>query len=166
MKLATGFNWQLFRAESSILLKLAFPILLAQIALTGLGVIDTIMSGWVGTDDLAAIGLGSNIMLPVFIFTTGILLAITPLVSNINGQSQTIEFKQQNIGLCIIHGLWLCVPLGAISFVILTNLDWLLDLLELQPQVYQLTEDYLFYVAFGLPGIAFYQALRFFLGRT
>ena len=58
--------------------------------------------------------------------------------------------------------MWLCVPLGAISFIILTNLGWLLALLELQPRVYQLTEDYLFYVAFGLPAIAFYQALRFF----
>ena len=162
MKFAPGFHWQLFQAESSHLLKLAFPILLAQIALTGLGVIDTIMSGWVGTNDLAAIGLGSNIMLPVFIFTTGILLAITPLVSNINGQPQTFDFKKQNISLCIINGLWLCVPLGAISFITLTNLDWLLALLELQPRVYQLTEDYLFYVAFGLPAIAFYQALRFF----
>lgn len=44
--------------ELKQLVRLAIPILLAQLALTGLGVVDTVMSGQVGTDDLAAIGLG------------------------------------------------------------------------------------------------------------
>lgn len=146
-----------FKTETHKLIKLALPILFAQLALTGLGVVDTIMSGQVGTNDLAAIGLGSNIMLPVFIFTTGILLAITPLVSKANGNSET-----NKISLFLAQGLWLAVPLGIFSIIILLNLEWLLNLLELNPKVYQLTEDYLFYIAFGMPGIALYQALRFF----
>lgn len=151
-----------FKTETRLLFKLALPILLAQFALTGLGVIDTIMSGWVGTYDLAAIGLGSNIMLPVFIFATGVLLAITPLVSKVNGQVLEPSKKQQAIGHYVVQGLWLCIPLGLFSVLVLSNLDWLLALLNLNPQVYQLTQDYLFYVAFGLPGIAFYQVFRFF----
>ncbi len=146
-----------FKSESRQLFKLALPILLAQFALTGLGVVDTIMSGWVSTDDLAAIGLGTNIMLPVFIFGTGILLAITPLVSKAKGQDEN-----QKIRIFVLHGLWLAVPLGLISGIFLANLDWLLVLLQLNDQVLQLTRDYLFYIAFGLPGIALYQVLRFF----
>lgn len=153
-----------FKGESSILLRLAFPILLAQLALTGLGVVDTLMSGWVGTDDLAAIGLGSSMMLPIFMISTGILLVITPLVAKAKGQS-----KPKRITQFLNQGLWLAVPLGCLSLVAMMNLQWVLDLLGLNAVVYQLTKEYLFYIAFGMPAIALYQALRFFwegLGTT
>ncbi|VAW43882.1 Multidrug efflux transporter MdtK/NorM (MATE family) [hydrothermal vent metagenome] len=152
------------KTESALLLKLALPILLAQLALTGLGVVDTLMSGQVGTNDLAAIGLGSSIMLPVFMFSTGILLAITPLVAKADGQS-----KPQRITSYLTQGVWLSLPLGVLSLVVLMNLEWVLDLLSLNDVVYQLTRDYLFYIAFGMPAIALYQVLRFFwegLGTT
>jgi MATE family multidrug resistance protein len=152
------------KTETSLLLKLAMPILLAQWALTGLGVIDTLMSGWVGTNDLAAIGLGSSIMLPVFMFSTGILLAITPLVAKANGQNQV-----NKITGFLYQGLWLALPLGFVSLWVLMNLEWVLNLLDLNHSIYHLTQDYLFYIAFGLPAIALYQALRFFwegLGTT
>ncbi|WP_029407542.1 MATE family efflux transporter [Thiomicrorhabdus sp. Milos-T2] len=157
-------TWFSFKEESNLLIRLAFPILLAQLALTGLGVVDTIMSGRVGTNDLAAIGLGTSIMLPVFMFATGVLLAITPIISKAKGQNNT-----KAIPLYLFQGLWLALPLGITSLVILMNLDWLLNLLSLNAQVYQLTQDYLFYIAFGMPGVALYQALRFFwegLGKT
>lgn len=150
--------------ESRVLIKLAFPIFLAQLALTALGFVDTIMSGWVGTDDLAAIGLGSSIMLPVFIFSTGVLLALTPLVSKQSGAKNKVAVTRY-----LHQGLWLAIPLGLVSLLILMNLDRLLDTLSLSETVYQLTSDYLFYIAFGMPGVALYQALRFFwegLGTT
>ncbi len=150
--------------ESKLLFKLALPIFLAQLALTALGFIDTIMSGWVGTDDLAAIGLGSSIMLPVFIFSTGVLLALTPLISKQFG-----GHNLQAVTRYLHQGLWLSVPLGLLSMYILMNLDELLVWLDLSEPVYKLTSDYLFYIAFGLPGVALYQALRFFwegLGTT
>ena len=153
-----------FKTEARLLLKLALPILLAQLALTGLGVVDTIMSGQVGTNDLAAIGLGTSIMLPVFMFSTGILLAITPLVAKALGESQP-----ERITRYLNQGLWLSLPLGGLSLAILLNLEWVLDLLSLHEAVYQLTQDYLFYIAFGMPAIALYQVLRFFwegLGTT
>lgn len=153
-----------YLVEFKKLFSLAIPIFLAQLALTGLGVVDTIMSGQVGTEDLAAIGLGSSILLPVFMISTGVLLAMTPLVAKAFGENQ-----HQKIGKILHQGMWLSIPLGVFSLLLLWNLDVLLDQLALEPQVYQLTEDYLTYIAIGLPAIAFYQALRFFwegLGTT
>lgn len=152
------------KKESNLLIRLAMPILFAQLALTGLGVVDTIMSGRVGTDDLAAVGLGTNILLPIFIFVTGILLAITPMVSRAHGQN-----SPKQIGHFLVQGVWLSLPLGLLGMLLLMNLQPLLDVLELSANVYQLTEDYLFYIAFGMPGVAAYQALRFFwegVGKT
>lgn len=156
-------TWQAFTQESRALFKLALPILMAQLALTGLGVVDTLMSGWAGVNDLAAIGLGSSIMLPVFIMGTGILLAITPIVSKAFGQ------KSQNLPEYLFQGLWVAVPVGIFSLLLLMNIEWLLNWLALNSELYQLVDDYLFYIAFGMPAIAFYQALRFYwegLGKT
>ena len=156
--------WSHYKQEASLLLKLAFPILLAQLALVALGVTDTVMSGWVGTNDLAAIGLGSSLMFPVFMFSTGVLLALTPLIAKKQGEQQFSFITQY-----LHQGLWLAIPLGLLSMLLLMNLDGILNLLKLSPEVFQLTKDYLFYIAFGLPAIALYQALRFFwegLGTT
>jgi len=117
------------RAESSVLIKLALPILFAQLALTGLGVVDTVMSGRVGTNDLAAIGLGTNIMLPIFIFATGILLAITPMVSKANGKQDV-----SSVSLFLYQGIWLSIPLGIMALALLMNLEWLLKILGPQPR--------------------------------
>lgn len=154
----------LYRQELKQLIRLAWPILLAQLALTGLGVVDTIMSGRVGTDDLAAIGLGTSLLLPVFMISTGVLLALTPLVARQKGRQ-----AWGNVTQYLHQAIWVSVPLGLASMAILMNLQWVLDWLTLSPNVYQLTADYLYYIAYGLPGIALYQAFRFFwegLGLT
>ncbi|KUJ75403.1 MATE family efflux transporter [Thiomicrospira sp. XS5] len=150
--------------ELKQLVRLSVPILLAQLALTGLGVVDTIMSGQVGTDDLAAIGLGSSLLLPVFMIATGVLLALTPIIARQKGREAWGDVTQ------FLHqAIWLSIPLGLFSLFVLMHLQWVLDWLTLPPAVYHLTDDYLFYIAFGLPGIALYQAFRFFwegLGLT
>ena len=150
--------------EAKRLIQLAIPIFFAQIALTSLGVVDTLMSSWVGTHDLAAIGLGSSILLPIFMVPTGILLALTPLIAKSYGKQD-----HQQIRLFLIQGLWVALPLGAIAALVLLNLKPLLLSLSLEPEVFRLTLDYLTYIAWGLPGIALFQALRFFwegLGKT
>lgn len=155
---------QAFLQEAKQLLRLGLPIFTAQIALTGLGVVDTIMSGWVGVQDLAAIGLGSSILLPVFIFATGLLLATTPIVARFLGQN-----NQASINQTLKQGLWLAVPVGILCWALLSYPYPLLDLLNLEPKVYQLTADYLFWASLGLPAIALYQVFRFFwegLGTT
>ena len=153
-----------YRTELRRLVVLAYPIFFAQLALTGLGFLDTLMSGWVGRQDLAAIGLGSSIFMPVFMIATGILLAITPIVGQLVGGAQ-----HHKLSATLAQGLWLALPLGLACAFLLIKVEWILNYLHLEPKVYQLTEDYLTFVAWGLPGIALYQALRFFwegLGHT
>jgi MATE family multidrug resistance protein len=152
-----NLTWQEFKGEQRRLFRLALPILIAQLALTGLGVVDTLMSSWVGTTDLAAIGLGSSIMLPVFILATTVLIAITPLVAHAREQS-----NHKRLLNLFCQSVWVALPSGLIGFTLLLYPSWLLDYLSLNAELYALTKDYLFYVAFGMPAIAFYQGLRFY----
>ncbi|AEG31573.1 MATE family efflux transporter [Thiomicrospira cyclica] len=150
--------------EVRSILRLAWPILIAQLALTGLGVVDTLMSGWVGVEDLAAIGLGTSILLPVFMFATGILLALTPLTAKALGANQPDRIASQ-----LHQGLWIAIPIGWVCALILWFPHPLLNLLQLDSRVYELTVGYLFWAAFGLPGVALYQVYRFYwegLGKT
>lgn len=161
---AFSFSMSDYWIEFQKLLRLTFPIFIAQLSLTALGVVDTIMSGQVGTDDLAAIGLGSSLLFPVFMVGTGILLALTPLIAKQYGQQNNTEITKY-----LHQGIWLAIPLGLISMAILMNLQFVLNWLNITLQVYQLIEDYLLYISFGMVGIALYQALRFFwegLGLT
>ncbi|WP_319379646.1 MATE family efflux transporter [Thiomicrorhabdus sp.] len=150
--------------EAKTLLRLAVPIFLAQLALTGLGVVDTLMSGRVGVDDLAAIGLGTSIMLPVFIFNTGVLLALTPLVAKAHGAKDHTRIRR-----FILQTIWVSIPLGFLAAFLLLQSDQLLQHLQLSEAVFALTHDYLIYIAFGMPAVTLYQVFRFFwegLGTT
>ncbi|SFR49906.1 MATE family efflux transporter [Thiomicrospira sp. ALE5] len=150
--------------ELNKILRLAWPILIAQLALTGLGVVDTLMSGWVGVEDLAAIGLGTSILLPVFMFATGVLLALTPLTAKALGENQPHKIATQ-----LHQGLWIAIPIGWICALIMWFPHPLLNLLQLDERVYELTVGYLFWAAFGLPGVTLYQVYRFYwegLGKT
>ena len=143
--------------ELTALVKLALPIFIAQVAFTSLGVVDTIMSGRVSADDLAAVGLGAGLFLPVFIFLSGIVLAITPITARNIGEKKhsAVVFHAQQC-------LYLALPLGLLAVLLLWFSPLLLQRLDLSREVYDLAVGYLFWAALGLPGGVLFQAQRFF----
>ena len=54
-------------AEIRALLALATPIIIAQLAHTAMGFVDTLMAGRVSPQDLAAVALGNSIWVPVYL---------------------------------------------------------------------------------------------------
>ena len=54
-------------AELRPLWRIAWPLLIAQTAQIGTGVVDTLMAGNYGDVDLAAIAVGFNIWLPLYL---------------------------------------------------------------------------------------------------
>ena len=62
--------------ELRALLKLTMPILATQLAQIGMGTIDTLMSGYVSTRDLAAVAIGTSLWLPTWLFLAGVLVHI------------------------------------------------------------------------------------------
>lgn len=153
----SAFSIASFYLEIKRLAVIALPILVAQLAVAGLGVVDTVMSGRVGTDDLAAIGLGSSIFFPVMILAIGVLMPLTPIVAKSEAKGEHALLVHH-----LWQGLWLALPLGVLMWFLLTYADQLLNLLPLTPKVFQLTADYLNYIAWGLPGLGLYFVYRFF----
>ncbi|WP_298189296.1 MATE family efflux transporter [uncultured Pseudomonas sp.] len=152
------------RTELCSLLKLATPIIIAQLANTAMGFVDTVMAGRVSPQDLAAVALGNSIWIPVFLLMTGILLATTPKVAQRFGSGAHSE-----IGPLVRQALWLALAVSIVAAVMLWNAEIILTLMNVDPVLIEPAMGYLRAVACGFPAVALYYVLRCFsdgLGHT
>ena len=144
-----------FRQEMGATLKLALPMLVAQLAQMGTGVVDTIMAGRYAAEDLAAIAIGYNFWLPVYLISLGIMLAVTSIVAQHFGAGRIEQLRR-----CLPQAIWLASVLGLLSMPLLLFPGSILDLLNLEPTTQEKSREYLWACAWGLPGAALFQALR------
>ncbi|UTW07728.1 MATE family efflux transporter [Pseudomonas benzenivorans] len=155
---------QRVRTELRGLLLLATPIIIAQLAHTAMGFVDTVMAGRVGPRDLAAVALGNSIWVPVFLLMTGILLATTPKVAQRFGAGE-----QAAIGPLVRQALWLALAVGGAAAALLWNAEAILHLMGIEPKLIPPTMGYLRAVACGFPAVALFHVLRCYsdgLGHT
>lgn len=145
------------RQEAQVLWQLAWPMMVGQLAQTGMGFVDAVMAGQVGAVDLAAIALGSAVWLPLYLFMSGVVLALTPRVAQALGSGQ-YGVVQHALG----QMLWLVGVMGVMSVVFLVlSPVWLLWF-SLDSGVRDEAAAYLHGLAYGVVPALLYQALRFF----
>jgi len=130
---------------------LAWPVLIAQLATMAYAVIDTIMTGRAGTDDLAAAGIGASIYFSVFVALMGVLLAVSPTVAHLLGAERHGEIGEQ-----VRQAMWLTLALALLSVLLFRFPEPFLALSEPPPAVAAKVRDYLDLAAWGVPaGLAF-----------
>lgn len=104
-------NLAAYQEQAIKLIQIALPILLAQLAQNSMGTVDTIMAGRVSAADMAAISVGASIWFPLVLFGHGLLLALPPTISYLNGSG-----KRDRIAHQVRQGLWIVLlppfPLG------------------------------------------------------
>lgn len=155
---------QRIRTELRALLALAVPIIIAQLAHTAMGFVDTVMAGRVSPRDLAAVALGNSLWVPVFLLMTGVLLATTPKVAQRFGAGNHSE-----IGPLVRQALWLALAVGLLAAVALWNAEPVLHWMQVDTELIEPAMGYLRAVACGFPAVALYHVLRCFsdgLGHT
>lgn len=141
--------------EWRTLAMLGGPILIAQIAQMANGVIDTVMAGHASARDLAAVGIGSSLWMPLFLFFMGLLGALQPIISGYNG-ARTLE----KIMPATWQGLYLAAAGSVIMILLLTNVQPVLALLNLERDTAGITQGYLNAFAVGVPAMLMMTALR------
>ncbi len=142
-------------AESRALLALAWPIVIAHLAQIGTGVVDTIMAGHYHSSDLAAVAIGYNIWLPLYLFVIGVSLGATYIIAQHAGAGRTSEIRNS-----LPQALWLALALGLVVGPICFGAAPLLNALGLDPNTSAKSLGYLQAVALGLPAAALFEALR------
>ena len=138
------------------LAKLTAPILITQLCQIGMATIDTIMSGQVGTADLAAIAIGSSLWTPIWLFVAGVMVAFTPQVAQLVGAN-----KKDRVAEILGSAVFLGLALGLLTGVLLYHFGPLLSYLLPDPKSAQLMRDYIQAVSWGLPAAGAFLALRF-----
>lgn len=82
------------KEKYALLLKMIIPILVTQVAIYLVSFFDVLMSSRYGTSDLAGVSIGSSIWMPIYTGLSGILLAITPIVSQLVGAKRKWMLKR------------------------------------------------------------------------
>ena len=145
------------RPIAADIIRLAWPIFIAQIAVLANGLIDTVMAGRYGTLDLAAIGIGTSVYVSLFITLMGVLFALTPTVAQLHGAGRHAEIGEE-----VRQSAWLALGLAALSLAMLTHPGPLLALSELTPEVEARTRAYLDAVAWGVPAALLFRVFQGF----
>lgn len=155
---------QSWKKEAKQLSILALPIMGAQLAQTAMGFVDTVMAGNVSPQDLAAVAVGFSLWVPIMLFMTGILLAITPLTARYHGAN-----KAEYLGPLVQQSLILAIGLGVLGWWLLRQSTLIFPLMDVEPDVAEIATGYLYGISWGFPAVAFYQVFRSFnegLGNT
>ena len=157
-------QWPQIKHEIQALFQLGWPILITQLSGVGLGVIDTIMAGHAGAQHLAAVGIGSGIWLPVFLFLIGLLYALIPNVAQLSGRGEKDQIPSV-VASGAMLALAVCLPL----FFLLRNTEPLLQAMSLSAPLITLTDDYLHGLSWGMPATGLFYVLRYYvegMGKT
>jgi MATE family multidrug resistance protein len=143
-------------AESRVLLRLALPLMGAQLAQMGMGVMDAVMAGRYSSIDLAGVALGGSILWPVMMLFMGLIQAVTPTVSQLNGAK-----KQSEIGEVIRQGLWMAIVGGVVASIVLNNIAPVYLWMDIDPRAVAISVPYLTMTSLGLPALMCFFCLRF-----
>lgn len=145
------------------LLLLAAPVLVAQLAHMSMTVVDTVLVGRYGTDDLAGIAIGASVQITVQLGLVGIVQAVSPTVAHLHGAGE-----DERVAGAARQGVWLALLLGLVGFLILRHPQAIVAWSAPSPTVEAIAVAYLQTVAWGFPGQVLYRAFYAFsaaLGR-
>jgi MATE family multidrug resistance protein len=146
-----------YRRETRQLLTLAIPVLIASVAQTSMGFVDTVMAGGVSATDMAAVSVASSIWLPAILFGVGLLIALVPIVAQLNGSG-----KKDKIPFEVQHGFLLALIMSIPIMAILYNAGILIDYMDVEPILAEKTIGYLHAVVYAVPAFLLFQTLRSF----
>ena len=147
----------MFKSIARDLVKLGWPVLIAQLAVMINGVIDTIMAGRLSAADLAAVGIGASIYISVFVTLMGVLIALTPVVAQLYGARKYAEIGEE-----VRQSMWLGAFLTAVAFVLIYFPDPFLALAQVAPEVEVKTRAYLQTIAVGVPAMLMFRVFYSF----
>ncbi|MFY9946583.1 MAG: MATE family efflux transporter, partial [Exiguobacterium chiriqhucha] len=142
-----------------------FPILVTQVSFYLISFFDTVMSGRAGAVDLAGVGVGSSLWMPVYTGLSGILLAVAPIVAQALGARNI-----QQIQRTLYQGVYLAIGLSIATLVLgFWLVPTAVDGMGLSEEGKRIAKGYLLALGFGVLPMFLFNVLRTLmdsLGKT
>jgi MATE family multidrug resistance protein len=150
----TTFTLPNIKLEAAALWKLAWPMLIGQLATVGMGVADVAMTGHASADELAAVSLGASIWSIILVTVSGTMMAINSIVAHDVGAE---EFGR--IPHAVRQSLWKALGVGVVAALAANLATGLFGHLYLTPHVQAQATLFVHVISIGLPPFAAYRAL-------
>ncbi len=137
-------------------IKLSIPLVISQLTVMMIGVVDTIMSGRLGTVPLAAVSIGGAIWAIGVMFVLGILMATPPMISELDGADE-----HEKIGPLVRQLMWLALIIGIVFFILIRNLTPLFELFGTRAEVIPSAIEYLQSISWGILSFPLFLVFRY-----
>jgi MATE family multidrug resistance protein len=150
------------RIEAAALWRLAWPMLVGQLATVGMSVADVAMTGHASAAELAAVSLGSSVWLIVLVTVSGIMMAINTIVAHEVGAASVGAAgtrQASRIPHLVRQSLWKALGVGLIGCLLLNLGTLLFDHLQLAPEIHARASLFVHVISIGMPPFAAYRAL-------
>ena len=144
--------------EARALMRVAGPLVVSQLGGIAMNTTDTIMVGPLGAESLAAAGLGNALYFALLMVSTGVLMGMSPLVSQAFGAGDRRE-----CGRVLVQGMWLAALLAVPMTAVPLFGGPLARALGQPAEVAGLAAGYLFAIAWGILPLMLFMALRQYL---
>ncbi|MBZ4023857.1 MATE family efflux transporter [Rhodobacter sp. TJ_12] len=140
-------------------LSLGLPLIGSNIAQMLLHVSDTIMLGWYGVPELAAVVLGASFFFFLFILGSGFSYVLMGRISAALGRDDAVQVRRD-----ARMGLWIALGYGTAVMPLMALAEPILLALGQDPHLAGLAQDYLDIALWGMVPALVVGALRAYLG--
>lgn len=147
-----------YAAHVRSVLVLGLPLAGSNVAQIAIHVTDTVMIGWYGVAELAAVVLGGASFFILFILGAGFAQAVMPMVASALGRGDETQVRRDTR-----MGLWLSALYGVAVYPVLFRSGPILEALGQSPEVAQLAQDYLRIAGLGMVPALLIMALKSFM---
>ncbi len=138
--------------------RLAWPLVIAQVAQNALHMTDVILLGWLGPTYLAAGTLGTTFFMPFLLFGVGVVGAVAPLVAQARGARNIKAVRR-----IVRQGFWVAILLATLLLPVVWQIQPIYQFLGQDPLITEMAEQFVHIVAFSLFPAVGIIALRSFL---
>jgi len=140
------------------MLRLALPVIAAEIGWISMGLVDTVMVGPLGPAAIGAVGTGSILYFAVMVVGFGTIYALDTFVSQSFGAGRIDECHRWLFAGLQVAAI-LCVVLTGMSFALIA----LLPKFHLHPDVLALIQPYMTHLLWSTPLLLVYAVFRRYL---
>jgi MATE family multidrug resistance protein len=141
--------------EVGATVRLALPLVAAQLAAVGTNVVDAVLSGHFSAHVLGAVAVGTSVWTLAIVSGIGVMMAVPPSVAQLDGARRRPE-----VGAVFRQALWLAVMLGVLLWFGVRHAEPLVNLIGVTPSLRHDVNEFLHAISWGAPALACYFTLR------
>ena len=147
-----------YKEQYKQLLKLAAPVMFAQMGIAAVQLFDNGMVGRLGALPLAAVAFGGTVFFMVFIFATGIVISLTPLVGE-----QYAQGRYRAAAVYFQNSFVLFLTIGIIAFCLQMSLIPLMYHMGQPVEVVEMAIPYYRYLVWSIIPYILFGSFKQFL---